>query len=771
VSVRLQWARISDTRQEPLQRGERFEAATVVNRGVSPPIHFIRELRRRRVLRTGALYVVGAWLTLQVADVLFPGFGVPDAAIQVLVWTAVLGFPVALVFGWMFDLGPTGIRRTPPAEGEIDPASLALRRSDYVILAAFTAVAAALVANAVRDVLTVPAEEPLATQRDPIAADAPQHKLDNSIAVLPFANISEDPANEYFCDGISEEILNTLGGFQGLNVIGRTSSFAFKDSDYRIPRITALLGVRYVLQGSVRKHGSQLRIAAQLLDESGVQVWAKTFDRELRDVFAIQSEVAQSVATTVAARLAGPARGSHVPDLAAYEAFLLGREQLHRRDRSAAAESLERAVELDPQFAEAWAELAIARAVGHGTTPDMDRAREYIDRALALEPRLLRARAARGLWYLQLTPPDPVAAETQLEEVLAQDPNMSDALLWLSNALALQGRRDETFAILERAARIDPLHPSITVNLVAHYLDRGRVEDGRRLLQQVLDLPKPSFGAFLAARDFARTTGQLAYLHGIAQRMSLEQVVPNHWSLALSYALLGDWTQSGYWLERSMREFPETPYVPFYDTILPQWQGDYPEGLRRFRARLAELSIQPQDVPFGTVWYGVLLARGGEHAAAIEVLEPLVRAESPADSPMLPGAPEYFTPHALAWAYLQRGEREKSMTLLSKLEEACGDGGAPGMRSSDDRYTCAETALLRGDPDTALQRLEQAIAAGWREYYLRAGDPYWAPLRDHPRYKALMAQVKADVDRQAAEIARRDAEENFIAKLDAALGR
>lgn len=729
-------------------------------------MHFIRELRRRRVLRTGALYVVGAWLALQVADVLFPGFGIPDAAIQVLVWTAVLGFPIALVFGWMFDVGPTGIRRTPPSEGEIDPASLALRRSDYVILAAFVTVAAVLVFNAVRDVLTVPGD---AIEAEPLAAEAAARKLENSIAVLPFTNISEDPANEYFCDGISEEILNTLAAVQGLTVIGRTSSFAFKGSDYRIPRITALLGVRYVLQGSVRKHGNELRIATQLLDEDGVQVWAKTFDRELRNVFAIQTEIAQAVTTTVAARLVPPPEKSHVPDVAAYDAFLLGRERLHQRQVPAAMEALERAVELDPSFAEAWAELAIATLVWRATAPKLEQARERIDRALALEPRLLRARAARGLWYLQQTPPNAAAAEAELNEVLAQEPNMSDALLWLGNALAVQGRRDESFALLERAARIDPLHSSIFSSLVSAQVRRGRAEEAQRLLQQALGAPKPSFGAFVAARQFARTTGRLEYLHEIARRMSLEGVVSNHWSLAMSFALRGDWPRVEYWLERSMRDFPDEEYVRMYGTVLPQMQGDYPEALRRFRARLTELSLQPQDVPSGVPWYGVLLARAGEHAAAIELLGPMV---PPDGGPrVLFGENAFSLPHALAWAYLQAGRQDQAMQLLAKLEQGCRDDDASGRSTSEEIHHCAETALLRGDRDVALQRLERAVDAGWRDHYLQMNDPYWAPLRDEPRYRELMARVKADVDRQAAEIARRYPDADFIPKLDAAMAQ
>ena len=733
-------------------------------------MHFIRELRRRRVLRTGALYVVGAWLALQVADVLFPGFGIPDAAIQVLVWTAVLGFPIALVFGWMFDVGPTGIRRTPPSEGEIDPASLALRRSDYVILAAFVTVAAVLVFNAVRDVLTVPGDAGAAAEADSLAADVAAPKLENSIAVLPFTNISEDPANEYFCDGISEEILNTLAAVQGLTVIGRTSSFAFKGSDYRIPRITALLGVRYVLQGSVRKHGNELRIATQLLDENGVQVWAKTFDRELRNVFAIQTEIAQAVTTTVAARLAAPPEKAHVPDVAAYDAFLLGRERLHQRQVRAAMEALERAVELDPSFAEAWAELAIATLVWRGSAaPRLDQAREQIDRALALEPRLLRARAARGLWYLQQTPPNAVAAEAELNEVLAQEPNMSDALLWLGNALAVQGRRDESFAILERAARIDPLHSSIFSSLVSMNVRRGRADEAQRLLQQALGAPKPSFGAFLAARQFARTTGRLGYLHEIARRMSLEGVVSNHWSLAMSYSLHGDWPRVEYWLERSMRDFPDDEFVRLYSSVLPQLQGDYPEALRRFRTRLTELSLQPQDVPVGVPWYGVLLSRAGEHAAAIELLEPVVAPDG--GLRVLFGENAFSLPHALAWAYLQAGQQDQAMQLLAKLEQGCRDELASGPGTSQEIHHCAETALLRGDLDVALQRLERAVDAGWREHYLQMNDPYWAPMRDEPRYRELMARVKADVDRQAAEIARRYPDADFIPQLDAAMAQ
>jgi len=175
-------------------------------------VRLFREARRRKVFRTAALYVVGAWLALQVADVLFPGFGISNAAIQALVWAAVLGLPVALVFGWLFDIGPGGIRRTAPS-GSYAATPQSLTRTDYLLLAAFAAVGLALVYRAAEGVRRAPADSSVSVgvpRREIVA------RLENSSAVLPFANISNDPDNEYFCDGISEEILNALSGFRQL---------------------------------------------------------------------------------------------------------------------------------------------------------------------------------------------------------------------------------------------------------------------------------------------------------------------------------------------------------------------------------------------------------------------------------------------------------------------------------------------------------------------------------------------------------------------------
>ena len=216
---------------------------------------FLKELRRRRVFRTAALYVVGAWLVMQGADVLFPAWGIPDRAINFLLIAAVLGFPVALVFGWLYDIGSDGIRRTKPADAVDSSVVLKLRTSDYMILVAFTVVAGVILYNTTIKVL----DEPL----EPESIVEVATKIENSIAVLPFANMSADPDNEYFADGISDEILHRLGEFADLHVIARTSSFAFKDSGFDVPKLTDLLRVHYLLTGSVRRDGDELRILAR----------------------------------------------------------------------------------------------------------------------------------------------------------------------------------------------------------------------------------------------------------------------------------------------------------------------------------------------------------------------------------------------------------------------------------------------------------------------------------------------------------------------------
>jgi TolB-like protein len=739
------------------------EKAAMDDLGKGPAIvRFFREARRRKVFRTAALYVVGAWLALQVADVLFPGFGVSNAAIQALVWAAALGFPVALVFGWLFDIGPDGIRRTVPSRSDAT-APQPLTRTDYLLLAAFVAVGLALLYRAAEGVRRAPADQPTVAGVPLREAAA---RLENSIAVLPFTNISNEPDNEYFCDGISEEILNALSGFRQLNVIGRTSSFAFRGSDVGIDEISSVLGVGHVLQGSVRKAGNRLRISAQLLDEAGRQVWTETFDRELANVFDIQSEIAAAVAAKVASQVTAVADTGRHPDLDAYQHFLAGRALLHRRDIDGARAELQRAIEIDPEFAAAHAEWAITRLMGVVTDRHLEEARAAIDRALELQPKLLRAQAAQAFLLLQASPTDP-AAEAILRDVLAQDPNMSDALNWLYLSLMAQRRSDDALAVLQRAVRIDPLHPAIAGNLAQELVLRGKEREGIRILENALRQPNPSEMLFWILAEQHQKSGRLVEGNALGKEISLRGNL-NHYLTAKSYGLLGDWHAAQYWLDRDIRDFPKHGWNPYLSAEVPSWQGRHGEALQRFRAALAADKTDTSGEVGYILWYGALLARAGEYAAAIEQLEPLIDPARPVPSSRIDA--HLDGPHALAWSYLRTGATVKATALLSKLWQEC-KLEAPDAADRDSALLvyCADTALLSGDRDVALDWLERAVAAGWRDYYLRQNDPYWAVLKDDPRFRAQMEIVRKDIDRQRAEVARIDAAEDFVAKLDAAM--
>jgi TolB-like protein/tetratricopeptide (TPR) repeat protein len=719
---------------------------------------FVRELRRRRVLHTAGLYILGGWLVMQAADVFFPAWGLPDAAINVLLVTAILGFPVALVFGWFYDITANGIVRTPAVGARDEYTPLPLQRKDYVLLGALGLIAAYIVYDGVQGIVTAPR---VAASTDELTVASPD-KLEHSIAVLPFANTSSDPDNEAFCDGISEEILHKLSNYAELHVIGRTSSFAFKGSDYRIPRIAALLGVRYLVQGSVRREGNDIRILASLVDEMGVQQWSRSYDRKLESMFAIQTEIADVVATTVVPKIVPQKVSSYEPDLVAYQQYLVGRDLLWRRDWGA-AEALARATELDPNFADAHADLAIALLIGRA--PELERSAQAIETALSLEPGLPRALAARGLLLTQQVPPDHAAAERVLREALAEVPDMVDALNWLSIALKTQGRHDEAFRITERAVSIDPLHGAVASNLAMDYAARGDTDRAEQILLRLLELPEPRLGPFLTLRDFYLDTGQLVKMNAAGKRNALSGIHV-YYGLAMNYAVLGRWDDAERWVNLSKEDFPNFPFIPIFPQLIPYWQGRYGEAAALYRAveqRLERLQ------PTAGYFYGEYRALAGDFDGAVATLEPLLEpllvqvAVNVRDEWQMVGI------HALAWAYHQTGRRDEALSLLGDVDRGFASLETKGLLHNGRLlFSYAQNALLLGDHDVALDRLERAVEAGWRRYLIQRHDPRWTILHDHPRYVALMQRVMADVGRQRTEVERIDAKDDFLERFEGA---
>jgi TolB-like protein/Tfp pilus assembly protein PilF len=624
-------------------------------------------------------------------------------------------------------------------------------------------------------------DAPATIEPDAAAAEAP------SIAVLPFLDMSPDPGQAFLADGISEEILNRLAAFRELKVIARTSSFAFKDSGYDIGRISGLLAVNYLLQGSVRRDGQQLRIAAQLVDRSGAQLWSESFDREVGGIFALQDEIAEAVATRIVPQIVPPATHHHEPDLDAYLEYMAGREIMGRRPSDWGRLSgvpLSRAIEIDPEFAEPYAARAVGTILNAYWTdaPELEyeRAQRDIEKALELKPELGLAYAARALWMQQRDSGTPVEREAILRRALELDPNLVEAWNWLATELGYQRRQDESVEALKLGARIDPLASIININLARGDAREGRQADAGRRLSRLLEIPQPSSYVFVTLCMLQRDAGRIADALECSKRRILD-LAPTEprpydtWLVFMPYAMLGMVDEAEYWLARHAREWPEMYQRHLWRAyLLGPATGHLPmaAAIAEFEAALEAFGVGEERLnPLDTATYGMMLALMGDLERAIPLLEPLVDPDGDFRSASYDhwwGARN--EPHALAWAWLQTGQREKAARLLDWLDRELREERSAGrLHLSEDLFEYARNELLLGRREQALDLFEQAADAGWRGYYGIRVDPRWDALRDEPRFQAVLAKVKADLDRQRTQVEAVEAEHDFVARYDAAM--
>lgn len=603
----------------------------------------------------------------------------------------------------------------------------------------------------------------------PASVARPQlETLPNSIAVLPFTDLSPEQDQAYFAVGISEEILSRLSGFGELKVIARTSSFAFKNSGYDVPRLTSLLGVEYLLDGSVRKDGQALRITAQLMDRSGLQVWNGTFDRDLSEIFVIQAEIAEAVATSIVPHIASPPRDRRLPDIEAYQHYLVGREIVRQRlyrHMQAAIEQLDRAIAIDPDFAEAYAERGVAwmLAVG-GTLSDTgvapEQAEKDLDTALRLSPGLARAHAAKALLlnYRDFSAWAGGEGERILREALMSDPNLVDARAWLAKAVRVQeGRTAEAHRELEKAVLLDPLSPRVNFDLARYEFYRGDFAAAEARLLRLMELPRPADIIYWGLWSLYVDSGRMAQAMAIAHQYHRDDAGQGGDSAGLpfsfmrdTYALVGAWERAEQWQDHFEREYPDNPLVRFDRASILVLQGRHQEALDVMRDTLAAHNLGVSTMFLeSTLDFAMVLAMNGASEESIKILESL-------DIPMT--VTDGINAHQwLAWTHQQAGRSTRAAEILGALDRQFLLLQADGyLRSPRTMAMHALNALLSGDATVAVERLQQAVDAGWRDYYGTMQDPRWAPLRDDPRFVALMAAVKQDLDRQRAEIDQMD---------------
>ncbi len=457
---------------------------------------FLREARRRRVFRVTAIYIVGAWVALQVADLAFPGLGIKESAILYVWIGAILGLPIVLFFGWRYDIIGGRIVRT--AVSDVD-ADLSIGRTDYVILAVLSVVVVVTAFGLISQIsdTRVPETTQFAvTDIDP-----------KSIAVLSFLNMSNDPEQEYFSDGISEDILNLLAKVPGLPVTSRSSAFSFKGQNLDVPTMAAKLNVAHVLEGSVRKSGNQLRIVAQLIEvETDTHLWSETYDRELKNVFAIQDEIAAAVVGALKITLMGMQPKVTETNREAYALYLQGRyffNQFTEEGHKRAETMLKQALEIDPGFAPAWAELGnvyIGQADPFGLRPideGIELARQAIQKALDIDPHYGPAYAALAAIEMDYDF-DFTAASQLLQRARALNPGSFSILMNAARLNSIHGRLDEAIDLWRQAVALDPVSYLGHVYLGISYARVHRLDEAADAAQMILSLsPGGIFGHYL----------------------------------------------------------------------------------------------------------------------------------------------------------------------------------------------------------------------------------------------------------------------------------
>lgn len=662
---------------------------------------FFEELKRRKVYRVAIAYVVGSWALAQGLAQVLPVFDIPNSAIRGVIALLLVGFPVALVLAWMFDITPTGIERTSAVEAQPEPKSR--RRRNVILLAAggaIISIAAGLF----------------------ILPRAVAHKVDKSIAVLPFENLSDNQDNAYFADGIQDDVLTNLSKIGDLKVISRTSVMQYRGRPTNVRDIGKTLGVSNILEGSVRRSGNKVRVNVQLIDaNTDEHIWANDYDRDVTDVFAIQSDLAQKIAEALQAKLS-PGEKSQMTrkpteNGEAYLAFVQAHDlscAFEDFDKLKQGEQLfERAIELDPNFA-----LAIARYsqleswIVHTFDPTparREKARSLAERALQLQPDLPEAHLALGVSYYY-GDNNYDAALKEFEIAQRGLPNESEIYLYIGSIQRRQGKWNESTASMEKAVSLNPKDAWSLQNLTFNYQMLRDYEKANETIDRALALnptglePLEVKAKLAIAENGDFSVAEKAFDAVKSVPMSKEQKLKTTGSRIDVFLL-----------ERKYREALEmAESIPDDDVtaFLPHLWSKY------FYVGFSRKALHDED---------------GARAAFLKA-----KAAAEEQAKRTPDAEESHIQLAKTLAFL--GERDAALAEALRASELVPESkdafGGPEVMES-----VAQVYAILGEKDRAIEVLDGLLSrpSGMTVQTLKV-NPIWDALRNEPRFQDLLTK-------------------------------
>ena len=693
-------------------------------------INFFAELKRRNVYKVAVAYAVVSWLLIQVATQVFPFFEIPNWAVRLVVLLLILGFPVAVILSWAFEITPEGIKR----ESEIDPNESITAHTGRKIIGltiVLAVIASGLLAfqllrskagTSQREVSSGEAKEEARPVRGESSTAAESSPVpEKSIAVLPFDNLSDDKSNAYFAEGIQDEILTRLSKIAALKVISRTSTQKYKSTPDNLREVGKQLGVATLLEGSVQKISNAVHINVQLIRAATDEhVWAESYNRKLDDVFGVEGEVASAIADQLNTKLSGTEKKAvtdkPTQNTAAYDAYLRGLAIEHN-DYSydafgQAARAYVQAIQLDPKFAIAWARLCVIRSFLYfnGVAPienTADSVKEAADRAMALAPEAGESWIAVGAYRYRVQR-DFQAAFAAYQEALKRLPNNSFVYQYLGIVQRRLGQWQEAEVNYKKALELDPRDVGLLNDMGNEfYFYLRRFDDGYAMLDRALQIAPDSASARANEVDLLQAQGRLEEAdHELAR---IPEDATDYWVVSArgNQALYKrQYDEAAKVFERKINSRPADQPPDFFDKSFLvnlgycyEWMGNSEEARKVF-------------------------------TRAVQAIKPTPQTE------VLPDA--NGTPTILALAYAGLGDKEKA---LAQAQQALKDYASDAVFKPTAEITLAQIKAHFGDRDAAIAALPHLleVPAGLNMATLKL-DPLWDPLRKDPRFAKLIAE-------------------------------
>ena len=699
------------------------------------------ELKRRNVFRVAVAYVIASWLILQVADIVLQGIEAPAWVMKVFMLVLALGLPFVLMFSWAYELTPDGIKKEKDVDRSRSITPETGRKLNLITIGMLVSV---VVLVGIDRIYMHGANAPV-----PVASP-PTAPTDRSIAVLAFEDLSPEGDQEYFADGLSEELLNVLAKVEDLKVAGRTSSFAFKGTNTDLREIGELLNVAHILEGSVRKAGNRIRVTAQLIKaDDGFHLFSETYDRDLDDIFAVQDEIAQKISGALLTEIVGTEiEATAQTDTEAYELYLQARQRIHTRDIFNLREAntmLDRVLEIDQRFAPAHAQKALVMhlmsdALGaYGDIPmaeSMPLSRQAVERALTLDDELPEAHAVNGLLLDNVDRVEEAIAA--LERARELNPTLSDAANWLSTAYATVDRRDDARKVLEEVVERDPTYGPAFNNLIASYTRTSQFDNAEALISRVERIVGDN-------DDVQMANGMIAVMKGDvgegARRFKKVLALNPSSSVAkmwYGFALLGlaDYetlAEAGL-AEHRILAYSAQDYVERALEDLQRFDMSItfaPRAIDEIGAALVTRGEVDAYLEFVKDNYG--------SAASLLVAQPASQAWGTAYLPVL------------AWTYRQNGETEAARLFIDEASRIIAEFPPDVARNWVYSNAVARQAALTGDDELALAKLRQSVEDGLR-ILIELDLPLYNHLREDDRFKAIADDLLRAVNDERAKV-------------------